>query len=65
MKMPNYNISVVYYFRDMSFIFIFREKGLHLSISLNIFKNNLKDILTDVNKSDRFHITVQGWTGTL
>ena len=58
MKMPNYNISVVYYFRDMSFIFIFREKGLHLSILLNIFKNNLKDILTDVNKSDRFHITV-------
>ena len=31
----------------------------------NFFKNNLKNILIDVNKNDRFHITVQGWTGTL
>ena len=28
-------------------------------------KKHLKDILIDVNKNDRFHITVQGWTGTL
>jgi len=59
--MPTFKrLSVVYYFGDMSLIFIIREVYIDLFRSTFPKKNHLKDMLKDVKKNDRFHITVQG-----
>ena len=60
LRASNHNIcrhfKVVMFEFGMPFIFIIRE----VSIRLSFYKNHLKNILKDVNKNDRFHITVQG-----